>query len=190
MRPRFAWVALLVLGIAVPALAQQPQPAPDLRDARFELVFGLGTRTIPGAVATRLSAPQSNGYASFDWNLDRRLALVFAAPSIAVPTNMPVEYSWLAGTRIRFGDRRLMPFAQALGGAARGRVGPITFGANQPTRTDFQYALSGGVDLRFTRRVFWRLVQMEQQVVTGAAGYSTSAVWTGVVLRFGARDRD
>jgi hypothetical protein len=188
---RWSAVAFVSVLAAAPIPAFAQQAARPAAIPRVELAITFGVRSDPSTDQVRLIAPASNGRLSADVTLSRRTALVIAAPSVAVPANGPVEYSWLAGTRHRFGDStRWMPFAELLFGAAKGRVAPpgqIPPPGDGSHRTAFQFAVSGGLDVRITDRLLIRAVQVEDQRIAGTGGYQTLAATTGVVVRFGER---
>jgi hypothetical protein len=68
------------------------------------------------------------------------------------------ETTYLVGPRLSFGKSRWNPYMKGLVG-----MGRLNFPYNYGYGTYFAVAAGGGVDLRLTRRMWWRVIDAEYQ---------------------------
>src|SRR5262249_33363760 len=100
-------------------------------------------------------------------------------------------YTFLFGPRFSYRkDRRLTPYGHVLPGFARTSVSvtlisPTATFHSSATSTAFAMALGGGVDLRLTRSLAFRMVQADYLLTRfGETTQNNARITTGLVYRF------
>jgi hypothetical protein len=190
-------VGLVPLAASAQEVPAQPEPP------RLELFVGL---RFPVTGAGFVPVPDGSRHqpdVGVDWNVNDRFSLVLTSPTFGVSwsrlAGTRVDYSFLAGGRVRFGDsRRLVPFASLLAGPTRGAYRPI--GRGPATYEEIllrpltpysalRVAASGGLDLNVSQRYTIRLFEARHIVEANGprAGEAEISVASGVVFRFGKR---
>ncbi len=190
---RTAWLSAVLLLVATPVLAQDQAPPPP---SRFEVCFGYQAARSLGDGPRWIDpfAGGNNLTISFGWNVTSPVALVVDAVHFGVTNSRytgqtQVEYSVLAGPRLRFGNTsRLTPFAQVMVGAARGAVLYAAPAQSAAWQTFAQVAVGGGLDVRVTDGIDVRLLRVDvRHVLAAPAPHTGMSVSAGIVLHFGAR---
>jgi hypothetical protein len=174
-------LATLLVGMAVPALAQDAAP----HTPRFDLYVGIGnTRTVGGGNAS--DDHNTGPEVKFGWNISRRLGLVFDG-SFGVTSEGQVDYSLTAGPRLAFANpSRLVLFVQVVAGVIRDRnmtaASPVTYDA----RLAAQAAAGGGLDVVVNHRWAVRALHVEGRRVLASGTASDLIISAGVVLKLGS----
>lgn len=93
-----------------------------------------------------------------------------------------VDDSGFIGPRVQLHPHvlPLMPYAEALGGAAHVELGQ---GVARTAKTQFAYELLGGVDITFFPRLDWRVEYSWAGVQSLGTSFNPTALTTGLVLR-------
>jgi opacity protein-like surface antigen len=121
------------------------------------------------------------------------LVSVPGGPSSTLTTNFDSNvYTFLFGPRISFRrNPRLTPFVHVLPGFAREHFSAATTfeGAsttNSDSTTAFAMAAGGGLDVRLTEKLAFRVVQADYILTRfGGTNQSNARLTTGLVFRFG-----
>jgi len=118
------------------------------------------------------------------------IIIVPTPPAIVTDVDSSV-YTFLFGPRFSYRkDRRLTPYGHVLPGFARSSVSVtvISRGAtfhSSATSTDFAMAVGGGVDLRLTRSLAFRMIQADYLLTRiGDTTQNNARITTGLVYRF------
>lgn len=193
MRHQVAPLAAIVLCITS-ATAHAQDVATAQSPPRVDVFVGIGP-----AFASNGRGPTGtdSGWAAvFDAglavNLNSRTSIVLDHVSFG-KSNVAWSYGFMVGPRIRFGgNRRLTGFSQVLIGMYRWNPGAwaaYTGGtvALSDCSTAFQGAAAAGLDLRLSKRVSWRIVQVEQRRRFGDRDRNVTSISTGFVFGLGGR---
>jgi hypothetical protein len=185
--------AIVLFVTSATALAQdvaKPQSAP-----RVDVFVGIGPEFVPDGHGR--SGPGSGRGVTFDTsvavNVGRRMAVVVDNVTFGKSSNL-WTFGFMVGPRVRFGGprRRVTGFAQALVGLYRWNAssssanGVGALGVPDDT-VAAQAAIAAGVDYRISKRVSWRIVQVEQRMRFGTYDRSVTGVSTGIVFGLGGR---
>lgn len=191
MRHRTAPLAAIVLCV-ISATAQAQDVVTAQAPPRVEVFVGIGPVFDtdghgPTGTDSRWGALVETGLAV---NLNRRFGIVLDNVSFG-RSNDAWIYSFTVGPRVRFGgDRRLTGFAQTVVGLVR--LNPDGWSSNTGAAlsnrsTALQGAVAVGLDYRISRRVTWRIVQVEQRRRFGDEGRNTTTTSAGFAFGLGGR---
>lgn len=164
--------------------------------SRVDVFVGIGPEFVPDGHGR--SGTESGWGVTFDAgvavNLSPRMAVVVDNVAFGKSSYQGTFFGFMVGPRIRLGgpQRRVTGFAQALVGLYRGNVSSSS--ANgvgalgvPDGYTAAQAAIAAGVDYRISKRVSWRIVQVEQRRRFGNDDRSVTGVSTGIVFGLGGR---
>ncbi len=175
-------VSVLIL-ITLAALSAPAQETP-----KVELFGGYSYLHLDGALSQKIgfrfpTGGSANGWnASISGNVNRWLGLVadFTGHYGVYPLGFN-RHSLLFGLKLSLRHERFTPFAQVLFGAAHDDLG-------YKSDTAFAFTAGGGVDLRLSKRLAARLIQVEYARATSfALAENNVRISAGLVLRFGKR---
>ncbi len=191
MRHRTAPLAVIALCI-ISATAQAQDVVTAQAPPRVEVFAGIGP--VFDADGHESSGTDSRWGVLLETglavNLNRRTSIVLDNVSFG-RSNDAWIYGFTVGPRVRFGgDRRLTGFAQTVVGLVRWNPdgwSSSTGVALSNRSTALQGAVAVGLDYRISRRVTWRIVQVEQRRRFGDDGRNTTTTSTGVVFGLGGR---
>jgi hypothetical protein len=196
-------IAVVLSSLTAPLAAQELPPATSPLPAReplpshtptpkVEVFFGYTAVNFlgepkPGPIFMQ-GVGRGWGIRAFDWNINDRVAFVVGTLGFG-SSSIGTRYSFLVGPRARFRPQhRVSPFAQLLVGTCREASFDVESGQFVNIATRLQTAISAGVDVRLSRWIAWRAVQLEARSVVGNAHPLHRLVASsGIVIRFGTK---
>jgi len=180
------WVmTLLALSVALPSAHGQEQVSQLEAYGGYDYIrFNIHSNV--NGVASNDSYNSSGGTGQLEFNVNRWLGVLGELGGYVVTKGEPVAgtFTYLLGPRLNFGRKRITPYTQVLlgGMVATGEIG------HSGAANHFALAAGGGIDIKVSRYVSIRPVQVEYLMTKFPDGINNRQdnirFSAGVVFRF------